>query len=99
MWLDYPEDLQLLALQVSQSHTNKFSNWFRYYWSQREADATLPIGFDPFIIACLFGHLTTVMFLQNTSVLIDMETASHGLFGRHIKDILTSFLICFFHTL
>ncbi|OBT84384.1 hypothetical protein VE02_06737 [Pseudogymnoascus sp. 03VT05] len=80
-----PEDLQLLALEVSQSSTNKFSNWFRYYWSQHEAGATLPIDFNPFIIACFFGHLITVAFLQDTRVPIDMDTAACGLFWASYK--------------
>lgn len=80
-----PEDLQLLALEVSQSNTNKLSNWFRYYSSQHEADATFPIAFNPFIIACFFGHLTTVVFLLDTSVPIDMDTTACGLFWASYK--------------
>jgi len=79
------EDLQQSALELLQSNTNKFSNWFRYYWCQREMDLAFPTTFDPFITACFFGHLTTVEFLTDIEAPIDVDMATRGLFWASYK--------------
>lgn len=80
-----PEDLQRLALELLQSGANKFSNWFRYYWCQREMNLAFPTTFNPFITACFFGHLTTIEFLADIEALIDVDTATCGLFWASYK--------------
>jgi hypothetical protein len=80
-----PDDLQRSGLELLQSNTNKFSNWFRYYWCQREMDLTFPTTFNPFITACFFGHLTTIKFLEDIEAPIDVDTATCGLFWASYK--------------
>lgn len=80
-----PKDLQWSGLELLQSNTNKFLNWFRYYWCQREIELAFPTSFDEYITACFFGHLTTIEFLAGIEAPIDVDTATCGLFWASYK--------------
>ena len=52
-----------LALRLSEKGETKFSNWFRFYWTNRGVNISYPSDFDALVIAAFFDHYSSLEIL------------------------------------
>lgn len=89
-----PQSLQNSVLKLSEGGSCQLFNWFRYFWTGSGIDMSFPLDFDPFIVACFFGHSTTVESLLHHEFPAPLESRAYGLYWasqmarRHIVDLL-----------
>ena len=89
-----PQGVQRSALLLSDISHPQGSNWFRFYWSSVEHTLLYPSDFVPIIVACYFGHLTSLKLILDAEAFIEPDTLARGLYwasrlGHHyLVDLL-----------
>jgi ankyrin repeat protein len=68
-----PSELQQSVILLSDARSFQGFNWLRFYWLHAETNLPCPRDFDLVVVACYFGHITSLKSLLRERLPIESE--------------------------